>query len=230
MGRWKMGPNGGYWDANDSGPDQMTPTPETRAQVGQSDPNAIPAPGSGAATDPSMGSEPGGFTGGEEMARRRWEAQNPGQPYPGNSPVWGDGSGGQGQPVPTDITPAGDGLWSVGGEQFDLPDLLSYLRGTLGGGPIPVNGVGGGSMGQAIAGSRPSGPGQGVAMGLQQATAAPRGIGGAPGGASGTPLRGTGAGIQQGAHSFMTKAPTAAQPSFMDSMRLGSIGAGRRPF
>lgn len=26
MGRWKMGPNGGYWDGQDTGPDQMTPT------------------------------------------------------------------------------------------------------------------------------------------------------------------------------------------------------------
>ncbi len=27
MGRYKMGPNGGYYDPNDSGPDQFTPTP-----------------------------------------------------------------------------------------------------------------------------------------------------------------------------------------------------------
>jgi hypothetical protein len=48
MGRYKMGPQGGYYDPNDSGPDQFTPTP------GQQYPG-MPAPQQTAPTGPDFG-------------------------------------------------------------------------------------------------------------------------------------------------------------------------------
>lgn len=62
MGRWKMGPQGGYWDGQDTGPDQMQPTPEMMQAAGQGGAPAgpVPAPGQPA---PVPGMENGGVTG-----------------------------------------------------------------------------------------------------------------------------------------------------------------------
>jgi hypothetical protein len=99
MGRYKLGPQGGYYDPNDSGPDQFTPTPGQQypgMPAPQQAPQGQPQQASWSQNIPDAG--PGGMTG-----------QMPQQPggmdpnaLPGTYHPWSesmpDGSGGSYNP------------------------------------------------------------------------------------------------------------------------------------
>lgn len=94
MGRWKMGPNGGYWDSADSGADQYQPTAGDMASMG-------PAAG---ATNPGAGM----MTAGGAPVTQGSGPNAPTQPGmiegPGGMPAgYGPGSG----PPPTGTEYAG---------------------------------------------------------------------------------------------------------------------------
>jgi hypothetical protein len=94
MGRWKMGPNGGYWDAADSGPDQYQPTPQEQAQVAGAPAagqlpqgSGLPMPAPVTADGPGTG----GLTGDGLM---QWPAKGPIDLMPDGNGGWGYGQGG----------------------------------------------------------------------------------------------------------------------------------------
>lgn len=144
MGRWKMGPNGGYWDAQDSGPDQYTPTPAEQAQVN-------PPPAAAPAGAPDMG--PGGMTRRPPVWSERFPDGNGGYYNPsghfdkdGNPvapvPTPTDTGGMKGLPEwwpkkgPINIEYGDGGSWNVGGGSAPatpIKDLLAMLRQHYGG-------------------------------------------------------------------------------------------------
>lgn len=146
MGRWKMGPNGGYWDGQDSGPDQMQPTPEMMQAAGQGAP-AGPVPTAGQPGPQYDGMNSGGFTGGEPVARMKWEQQHPGEPWPGMKASMTPGSPADATPIgnelkrlptgpmgPIDIMPGEGGQWNMGGQPYAFRDMLEAIRQQMGGG------------------------------------------------------------------------------------------------
>ena len=154
MGRYKLGPNGGYYDPNDSGPDQFTPTPgqqvpgmPTPPQQSQPDPGQqmppwmkdfpqLPGPHKGPWMPPIVDNIPG---------------YDPNQP-PHEMQPW------QGQPpVMSESMPDGMGGYRTPGGHFDkdgnllpdapMPDMSGWARKQYPGGqggPVPPWMQGGG--------------------------------------------------------------------------------------
>lgn len=132
-GRWKANNDGSaYWDANDSGPNQVTPPPsgqpQTQSQQTQSPDYA----------DPSRGHEPGGVTGNPWGAETQPAQAPPAAPNYGQAPPgftqekWADPNQGNSlkyqvgrmaaSGMPIDQIAAGVGAKVVGNDKIEYPD------------------------------------------------------------------------------------------------------------
>lgn len=155
MGRWKIGgPNGQYYDGNDSGPDQVPP-PVSSQPTPQPTPQAPPVTNMPQPVDPGgfRGTpfDQGGLTNAPPMAT---SAGTGVMPSPGDMattmPV------GPAYPRSTILTPGADGTWGMEhqGDQnqafgnLQLSDLLKQIAATYG--PHAVGGGHAGAGGMAL--------------------------------------------------------------------------------
>lgn len=143
MGRWKNGPQGAYYDPNDSGPDQVAPPMGQQPSGGQMFGN-LPSPGSpGYMPLPHVG-VPGGTAAGVPIPG----GQPNGQPNL-NVPGFGGGQGVVSNTRVDPVTGATYTNWTQG-----TPGQGSWSRGGSMSGTIPgVMGPAGGNMFQSPIGS-----------------------------------------------------------------------------
>jgi hypothetical protein len=118
MGRYKLGPQGGYYDPNDSGPDQFTPTPGQQypgMPAPQQEPQGQPQQSSGLPTTPGVNGQPvytGGYDPNSPLYQRDGGGFGPGQnPWMGQhrSPMQVAGDYSQAVPGQNYIMSAGGG-------------------------------------------------------------------------------------------------------------------------
>lgn len=132
MGRWKMGPQGGYWDGQDTGPDQMTPTPEMMQAAGQGSP-AGAVPPSGQPPVPMV--EQGGITGKTSgpidiMPGQGGQWSMGGQPHDFRSMLdalrtqFGSADGAAGGVLKSRVAPTAGGAPTMGAPQQSLSAML----------------------------------------------------------------------------------------------------------
>jgi len=165
-GRWKMGPTGGYWDPNDDGPDQYTPTPGEQAQASPQ-PQGQPGAGPGDIAPIDLG---GGRTTANDGWGRdwknggRWNGPLTIEPGADGAATWSQGDqAGTGQMAQFfDYLKQQHGM---GAPQQSMADAVSGKAGAVSRNPIA--GVAGG-----IPGVSPSG------IGSAMRTGAAKGIGG----------------------------------------------------
>lgn len=162
MGRWKMGPSGGYYDSADSGPDQYTPTASEAASIASPastarTPPMIPTPGNNG----GFGSEgPGGISGKigqpgyqvDPNAPVDWSDPNR-RDYKPDNPIWPAQSTdpsvpgyidptkprpvdpGMGRIInPSILAPGQNGQWGMdGGQGQTIEQILAALQAKFGG-------------------------------------------------------------------------------------------------
>lgn len=150
MGRWKLGPQGGYYDANDSGPDQTTPTPEMMQAAGQG--GQQPAAPDQMPQGADMG--PGGITGKPRSPDdiKQQTPEDRGLPgVPGG--VSDQLQTAIHQAGPFTLSPGEGGNWSMNGAPATHQNgIMSAVRGLFGGAAsrAMVSPVFGGAIGQVV--------------------------------------------------------------------------------